>query len=77
MGEKYIEEMYVSTLERTIKRLWILCILLVVVAVASNTAWIWYESQFEDMVQTTATQDIDAGNGSAIVHDGVHINGEN
>lgn len=37
--------------ERTIKRLWILCILLVVLLVASNFAWIVYENQFEDIVQ--------------------------
>ena len=39
--------------ERTIKRLWILCILLVVLLCGSNIAWFRYESQFEDVVTTT------------------------
>jgi len=31
--------------ERHIRRLWILCILLVVLLVGTNGAWLWYESQ--------------------------------
>lgn len=64
--------------ERTIKRLWILCILLIVLLVGTNIAWIHYESQFEDSVTTTqtVTQDVDSGDGDAIINDGVHINGE-
>lgn len=37
--------------ERTIKRLWITVILLIVLFVASNTAWLIYESQYEDISQ--------------------------
>ena len=39
--------------ERTIKRLWILVILLTVLLVGSNCAWLWYESQFETIETTT------------------------
>lgn len=70
-----VHESEVSRLERTIKRLFILCMLLVVVAVGTNAYWIWYESQFED-ISTTVTQDVDAGEGgSAVINDGVHVNG--
>jgi hypothetical protein len=31
----------------TIKRLWIMCILLIVLLVGTNAMWIWYESQWE------------------------------
>ena len=64
--------------ERTIKRLWILCILLVVLLVGSYVGFFYYESQFEDEVTTTQeiTQDLDAGRGNAIINDGVHINGQ-
>ena len=65
--------------ERHIKRLWILCILLIVLLVGTNGAWVYYESQFEDSVTTTQeiTQDVDSGDGgNAIIYDGVHINGE-
>ena len=64
--------------ERTIKRLWILCILLVVLLVGTNAGWIYYQSQYEDVVTTTqtVTQDVDTGDGTAIINDGVHVNGE-
>ena len=61
--------------ERTIKRLWILCILLVVLLVGTNIAWIHYENQWET-AETVVTQDIDTVNGGvASINDGVHING--
>lgn len=65
-------------MERTIRRLWILCLVLVLMLVATNAAWIWYESQWET-VETTQEiyQDVDAGeNGRAVITDGIHINGE-
>ena len=62
--------------ERTIKRLWILCILLIVLLVGTNIAWIHYESQWET-AETVVTQDVDTVNGgNASINDGVHINGE-
>lgn len=64
--------------ERTIKRLWILCILLIILLVGSYAGFFYYESQFEDEVTTTQeiTQDLDAGSGNAIINDGVHLNGQ-
>ena len=55
--------------ERTVKRLWVLCILLVVLLVGSNAGWLWYESQWETVETTTqeVEQDVDTGNGSATV----------
>lgn len=49
-------------MERTIERLWILAIILVVLLVGSNAAWMYYENQFED---TVITQDVkqDSGEG--------------
>lgn len=61
--------------ERTIKRLWILCILLVVLLVGTNVAWIVFENQWET-AETVVTQDVDTVNGgNASINDGVHING--
>lgn len=56
-------------LERTIKRLWILNIILFVSFVISNFVWINYEMQYEDVVTTEieATQD---GNGVNMVGGG-------
>ena len=54
--------------ERTQRRLWILCIILIGILLATNGAWIWYESQFEDVV---VTQESDAKDGgTAIVNNG-------
>lgn len=43
--------------ERTIKRLWILCIILIVSLLGTNAGWLWYEKQFEDVV---VTQEVEA-----------------
>lgn len=65
-----------ARMERSIRRLWILCIILIVLLASTNCAWIWYESQFMDE-SLTVTQDLDSGNGGdAVINDGVHINGE-
>lgn len=48
----------------TVKRLWIIIIILIIALVGSNAAWLWYESQFSDEVTTTrivADQDTDMG----------------
>lgn len=58
--------------ERTIRRLWILCIVIFLAFVGSNSAWIYYESQFTEEV---VTQDVDTGNGAAYVAGIGDING--
>ena len=66
-----------ARMERTIRRLWILCIILILLLAGSNAAWIWYESQFEDVVSTEISQDVNSEDGGdAIINDGVHINGQ-
>lgn len=66
-------------LMKIIKWLVGIVVLLIVLLVGSNVAWIVYESQFEDIVThtQTITQELSAeGDGDAIINDGVHINGE-
>lgn len=48
-----------ARLERSNRRLWIVSIILIVLLVASNIAWLIYESQFEDFTETTVTQEAD------------------
>lgn len=73
----YAHEGVVVRMERANRRLWILCIVLILLLAGTNGAWIWYETQFENVVTSNeVTQDIDAGEGNAIINDGVHINGE-
>lgn len=65
-----------ARMERTIVRLWVALIVVLFFLMATNIAWITYESQFEE-TSTTITQDVDSGESSnAIINDGVHINGE-
>lgn len=56
-----------STMERTTKRLWILVLVLIILLFGTNAAWIYYESQFEPMDTTEITQDVDTGNGDAVI----------
>ena len=65
--------------ERSAKRLWVVVILLIVMLVATNGAWIWYESQFETVVTTEEYQveqnTEDGGNNSSIIENGESVNG--
>lgn len=56
---KYIHDAYMAYAERTEKRLWIIIILLIVIGVGSNMAWVYYDHTFADEETTTidATQD--------------------
>ena len=60
--------------ERTIKRLWILCILLIILLVGTNIALIHYENQFMDEV--TVTQDSETGTNNDLGGNGVITNGK-
>ena len=57
-----VHEVAVARLERVIKRMWVLVILLIILFVASNGAWIWWESHFEE-VKTVETYEANADNG--------------
>lgn len=54
-------------LERTNRRLFILCIILILLLLATNLSWIYYENSFEDVV---VTQDNANGYNSYIGNDG-------
>lgn len=61
VNEKYVSFIaYESTTarqERTIKRLWILCLILIIALLGTNGGWLYYESQMEEV---TVTQDVEA-----------------
>lgn len=57
------------------KRLIRVIVLLIVLLVGSNVAWLWYESQFADeVVRTEIEQDTDGGGNNYVV--GGDFNGE-
>ena len=69
---QYTHEAEQARLERIIKRLWILVIIVFVALIVTNGAWIYYESQFEVVEETTTeevvTQDVRShGNSDAVV----------
>lgn len=59
--QQYGIDIVAAFAERTVKRLWITIILLVVLLFGSNAAWIVYESQFET-VETEVTQEVEQEN---------------
>ena len=71
-----VHEADMARMERTVKRLWILLLVLVVLFVGSNLGWVWYESQFVDSVETSydIEQDTDGGGNNYVV--GGDFNGE-
>lgn len=62
-----------ARIERCNKRLWVLCIILMLSLILSNCGWLYYESQFEYAECTEVTQDCDCSGGSAVINDGVYI----
>ena len=55
-----------TRMERTIRRLWILAIILIVALIGTNAGWIYYEGQFQD-ISTSVEQEVDTGEGDANV----------
>ena len=63
-----VHEAALARMERQIKRLFILCIVIFAAFVATNIGWVVYENSFEDV---TLTQEASADNGSDLVVNGV------
>lgn len=61
----YVHEGEMARSERTIKRLWIVILVLIVCLVGSNIGWLVYESQFADEV-ISIEQEGETANGNNI-----------
>ena len=57
------------------KRLWIVILLLIIMLVGTNGAWLLYESQFETVTTTEITQENSDGYNNYIGNDGDIDNG--
>lgn len=64
-----VHESDMSRLERQLKRLWIVILVLIFMLVGSNCAWLWYESQFQVVEETVIEAEQD-GSGINIVGGG-------
>ena len=62
-------------MERANRRAWIIVIFLAIALIVSNVAWMYYESQYED-VYTEVTQENEDGINNYIGNDGDIYNGE-
>jgi len=67
-------EAAMARMERTIRRLWILLIIVTAFLVATNAAWIWYEAQFEDVVTTESYEAKTDDGGTAIANGSGEVN---
>ena len=66
-----VHEGVMARFERTIMRLWVICIILIVFLVGTNVAWLYYESSFEEI---EITRENDDGYNNYIGTDGDIIN---
>lgn len=67
-------ESAVASLERIIKRMWALMLVLIILLAGSNAVWIYWNSQFKT-VETTITQENKDGYNNYIGNDGDIVNG--
>lgn len=75
-----VHESAMARAERNTKALIWVIVLLIVLLVGTNAGWLWYESQFEVVeettTETTVTQDNASGYNNYIGNDGDIVNGE-
>lgn len=62
-----VHEADMARMERTVKRLWILLLVLIVLFVGSNLAWVYYEKQLEVVQETEIEQDTDGGGNNYVI----------
>lgn len=72
--EQYAIDILKALATETIKKLWVIIILLIVLLFGTNAAWIVYESQWE-VVETEVTQENENGLNNYIGNDGDIIYG--
>ena len=71
-----VHESAMARTERSAKRLWIVVLVLIVMLVGTNGAWIWYEAQFDVVETTEVVQENSDGYNDYIGNDGDIGNGE-
>lgn len=72
-----VHESAMARLDRTIKRLWVTVLVLIVLLVGSNACWLYYESQYETVEKTTTTVSQDKGTNTYIGGDNSGANDNN
>lgn len=72
-----VHEENMVRMERTIHKLWVLCLALLICLVGTNAGWIYYESQWEVVSDTQNYEITSSDNGNAVFNQNgeVRING--
>lgn len=74
-----VHETAMARNERTVKRLFVLILVLILLLVGTNIAWLVYESQFETVETTNEEyqieQDSENGNNNSVINGGEIVNG--
>lgn len=73
-GVNFAYESALARAERTNKRLFVLCLVLIAVSVVTNILWIRYENQFQDVVTTEVSQDAEWESGDVILNGTGEVN---
>ena len=61
-------ESVICRFDRVIKRLWVIILILVFLLLGTNLAWLHYESQFEEVTQTTeVSQEADGDSDNSFI----------
>ena len=71
-----VHESAMARMERIIKRLWVVIIVLIILLASTNAAWVWYESQFIDEAISYEAEANDGGNAVINGNGEVNIIGE-
>lgn len=73
--KRFLNEMYSAALERTIRRFWILCIILALSFAASVVYIVYLENQFTTETTTTTIESdaTDGGSALGIIGDGNEV----
>ena len=76
-----VHESDMARAERHTKALIWVIVLLIVLLVGSNGAWLWYENQLEVVEETTTEaytidQDAETGNNNSVINGGEVVNGK-
>lgn len=70
-----VYESAMARMERTIKRLWILAIILIALLFSTNAAWIYHESQWQvenTTIHQKVTQETDGGGNNQFIGGDYH-----
>lgn len=65
-----VYESAMARTERTMRKMWAVIILLIVLLVGSNGAWMWWSNQWETVESWEITQENEGGNNNYIGNDG-------